>query len=99
MRMTPVEQRIVDRIAQSWSREKDNAQRGTLEHEIQFQLGCPYGRAASLAKSVRLTWPLADDDTGGFLPGRAPGVTFPHQTCRHDACRGSGHCRYAAGEI
>lgn len=47
---------IVARIARSWSRDKDNAQRGGLEHEIQYQLGCTYGRAASYANDIRVQW-------------------------------------------
>lgn len=45
---------LLGRIAASWSREKDQAQPRGLELEIQFQLGCSYGRAAGYANDVRV---------------------------------------------
>jgi hypothetical protein len=56
--MTRTEKNLVDRIAQSWNRAKDNAQPRGLEFEIQYQLGCAYGRAASIANDIRCTWPV-----------------------------------------
>jgi hypothetical protein len=48
---------ILERIAGSYSREKDLAQPNWLVHEIQFQLGCTYGRALTYASNIR----IADD--------------------------------------
>lgn len=54
--MTNTEKNLVNRIASSWSREKDNAQRNGLEFEIQFQLGCSWGKALTLANEIRNGW-------------------------------------------
>lgn len=56
MKLSRTEQNLVSRVAESWSREKDNAQRLGLECEIQYQLECSYGKAACLANEVRLRW-------------------------------------------
>lgn len=56
MKLNTTEKNLVERISQSWSREKDKTQPLGLETEIQFQLGCKYGRALSLANEVRLSW-------------------------------------------
>lgn len=56
MKLTQTEKNLIERISQSWSREKDKAQPRGLECEIQFQISCSYGKAATLANEVRLTW-------------------------------------------
>jgi hypothetical protein len=56
MRLTKTEKSLVERIKRSWNREKDKAQPMALETEIQFQIGCRYGRAISLANEIRLSW-------------------------------------------
>lgn len=50
------ERRIVDGIGRSWSPEKDVAQPRSLEWEIQFALGCSWGRALTLANELRVSW-------------------------------------------
>ncbi len=56
MKQDTVTKNLLTRIAESWSREKDNAQPRMLEWEIQHQLDCSYGVAANLANSIRLGW-------------------------------------------
>ena len=51
---------LINRIAESWSRAKDDAQPRGLEFEIQYQLGCSYGAAATIANEIRTTWALAE---------------------------------------
>lgn len=57
MKLTQTEKHLVERIADSWSPEKDRAQPGALEREIQFQLGCSWGKALTLANEIRVRWP------------------------------------------
>ena len=49
-----ITKKILQRIAQSWSREKDAAQSRWLEHEIQFQLDCSYGKACNHANDISI---------------------------------------------
>lgn len=51
------------RLAQSWSREKDVAQMGALEHEIQFQFGCSWGLALTYANVIRVNEYFPAPDT------------------------------------
>jgi hypothetical protein len=57
IRLTKTENNLVARIAESFSRAKDEAQPNALLFEIQYQLGCTYGRALTIANAVRLTFP------------------------------------------
>jgi hypothetical protein len=43
---------ILKRIEESWSVAKHEAQPQALPHEIQFQLGCSWGRALSHANEI-----------------------------------------------
>jgi len=56
MKLTQTEKNLIERISQSWSRDKDKAQPLALETEIQFQIGCSYGKALTLANEVRVGW-------------------------------------------
>ncbi|MEW6638792.1 MAG: hypothetical protein AB1425_18465 [Actinomycetota bacterium] len=57
MKLSQTEKHLVERIAESWSREKDWAQPGAVEREIQFQLRCSWGKALTLANEIRARWP------------------------------------------
>lgn len=57
IRLNKIENSLVARIAESFSRTKDEAQPNALLFEIQYQLGCSYGRALTIANAVRLTFP------------------------------------------
>ena len=54
MKIKADEKSILRRIAESFSREKDLAQRNALEFEIQFQLGCSWGKALCFANEIRI---------------------------------------------
>lgn len=45
--------RILARIEQSYSIGKDEEQPAWLVHEIQYQLGCSYGKAICYANEIR----------------------------------------------
>ena len=47
-------QRILVTLAAQWPEAKDQAQRMGLEHEIQFQLDCSYGKACNHANDIRI---------------------------------------------
>lgn len=45
--------RLLARIEQSYSIDKDEAQPTWLVHEIQYQVGCSYGKAICYANEIR----------------------------------------------
>lgn len=50
--MATTTKRILERIEQSWSIQKHDAQPMGLVFEIQFQLGCSHGRAMTYANEI-----------------------------------------------
>jgi hypothetical protein len=59
MKLDAAAKGLVERIAASWSRAKDVAQPGGLLFDVQFALGCSYGRALCIANAIRCNWPVS----------------------------------------
>jgi hypothetical protein len=55
IRLNQTETNLVTRIAESFSRAKDEAEPQSLPWEIQYQLNCSWGRALTIANAIRLT--------------------------------------------